>query len=76
MTLPRYEAVCAHWERVPPISVSAAAIAASMGVKRQKVGKGAGEQERTANRQGLFDMLGGAGFKSETPEWLRQQATT
>lgn len=77
MTLPRYAAICEHWDRVPPLAISAAAIAASMGVKREKAKAAADEQEQANNRQGLFDMLGGAaGFKTETPEWLRQQATT
>ena len=75
MTLPRYEAICAHWERVPPVSVSAAALArryeAIAAAPKKKV---AAEADRTSQRQALFDMLGGAGFSAEKPEWLR--ATT
>lgn len=74
MTLPRYEAICKHWERVPPLAVSAAAIAAKMGVTRPK-SKGADEQEKSSSRQSLFDMLGGAGFNTETPAWLREATT-
>lgn len=72
MTLPRFDAICKHWERVPPLAVSAAAIAARMGVVRQQAAK-PDEQERAASRQGLFDMLagGGAGINREVPEWLR-----
>lgn len=67
MTLPRYEAICAHWEKVPPLSVSASVIAQSLGATRPK--KAA--KEETNDRQALFDMLGGAGFNTEKPEWLR-----
>lgn len=75
MTLPRYEAICAHWERVPPVSVSAAALARryeAIGAAPKK--KAVAEADRTNQRQALLDMLGGVGFASEKPEWLR--ATT
>jgi hypothetical protein len=74
MTLPRWEEICKHWERIPPLSISAAAIAAHIGVKRPKP-RAEAEQERQSSRQGLFDMLGGAGFSTETPAWLRAATT-
>ncbi len=70
MTLPRYEAIAEHWEKVPPLSVSAAAIAQAMGVKREAP-KRKGEQDL----QGLFETLGGAGFKTEKPTWLQEPTT-
>lgn len=76
MTLPRYEVICAHWERVPPVSVSAAALARryeAIGAAPKK--KGAAEADRTGQRQALLDMLGGVGFASEKPEWLRAATT-
>jgi hypothetical protein len=73
MTLPRFDAIVASWEKVPPLSVSAATIAAQLGAKREKKGGKAANDEQ--NPQQLFEMLGGAaGFSMEKPEWLR--ATT
>jgi hypothetical protein len=77
MTLPRFEAICKHWERVPPLAITAAAIASRMGVAMHKATAKAhvqDEQEKTASRQGLFDMLagGGSGINREVPEWLRE----
>lgn len=72
--MPRWEAICKHWERIPPLSVSAAAIAVQAGVKRPKP-RAEADQERQSSRQSLFDMLGGAGFNTETPAWLRQAMT-
>jgi len=69
MTLPRYQAICEHWERVPPLSVSASVIAQSLGATRPKK---KAEAEQANNRQSLLDMLGGAGFSREKPEWQRQ----
>jgi hypothetical protein len=74
MTLPRWEVICKHWERIPPLSISVAAIGDRMGVTRPKP-RAQADQDKQANRQGLFDMLGGAGFSTETPAWLRQATT-
>jgi len=74
MTLPRYEAICAHWQRVPPVAISASQIAQSLGAQQRPASRaraGADEAERVASRQGLFDMLGGAGFNQRAPEWLQ-----
>lgn len=76
MTLPRYEAICDHWERIPPLSVSASVIAQSLGASKPKAKAQKGGQKPQAqgnsvnDRQALFDMLGGAGFSTEKPEWL------
>jgi hypothetical protein len=67
MTLPRLDAVLAHWENVPPLSVSTASIAAALGVQRATPKK----VDQAQNAQELMDLLGGAGFKSEKPEWLK-----
>jgi hypothetical protein len=80
MTLPRFEAICKHWERVPPLAVSAAAIASRMGVVRQQAAAAKAErqddQDRAASRQALVDMVGGAGgINREVPEWLRAAMT-
>ena len=76
MTLPRYEAICDHWERIPPLSVSASVIAQSLGASKPKPKARGGKKGRAPeahgvnDRQALFDMLGGAGFSTEKPEWL------
>jgi len=73
MTLPRYEAICEHWQRVPPLAVSTWAIAQSLGASKPTAAKKkAGNEEQKSNdRQAFLDMLGGAGFKQVgKPEWL------
>ena len=70
MTLPRYEAICEHWERIPPLSVSASVIAQSLGASKPKPKAQKAQAHGTNDRQALFDMLGGAGFSTEKPEWL------
>ena len=73
--MPRYEAICAHWERVPPVSICVAALARKYEAIGAPKKKGAGaDRDRASQRQALMDMLGGSGFSSEKPEWLR--ATT
>lgn len=71
MTLPRFEAICGHWKRVPPIAVTTALIAQSLGAWKPDAPppKAAPTQ---GDLQGLVDMLGGAGFSREKPEWLRE----
>jgi len=61
MTLSRMEAVAKHWEKVPPVSVSLAAIAAVLGVKREE------KQEAAGNIEELAGLFGGV---SRRPEWL------
>jgi hypothetical protein len=68
MTLPRMEAVLKRWEQIPPLSVSLAGIAATLGVPRPS---GGSKQARGKNRQSLFDDLRAAGVKpGKKPEWL------
>jgi hypothetical protein len=70
MTLPRWKVICGHWERVPPLSVSASFIAQSMGAARPK--KKAKAVNEESEMQSLMVELGSsAGFSSEKPEWLR-----
>lgn len=77
--MPRLDAICKHWEKVPPLAVSAAAIASRMGVVRQQAAAKSeqqDDQERATNRQALVDMVGGAGgVNREVPEWLRAAMT-
>lgn len=77
MTLPRYEVICAHWERVPPVSVSAAALArryeALAAAPRKKAAPKS--DDRASQRQSFLEMLGQMGFSSEKPEWLRAATT-
>lgn len=81
MTLPRLEAVLAHWEKVPPLAHSVAAIAKVIGVDYKK-GKGAPgappktRQEEMGNVQELFELLGANGFGTEKPAWLTTAAKT
>lgn len=82
MTIPRFVAICAHWQKVPPVAVSAARIAEALGVKvaPAPASSTAGlqdEKERAASRQALVDMIGGAGggVNTEMPEWLRAAMT-
>ncbi len=72
MTLPRYRAICDHWERAPPLGVSTWIIAQSLGAKKAAP-KARTEAEKTESLQGLFEMMGagGSGFSAEKPEWLR-----
>ena len=79
MTLPRLEAICDHWLRVPPMAISASHIAQSLGASKAPAKAKKSEKAKELNdasaRQELFDMLGGSGFKlTEKPEW--QRATT
>lgn len=62
----RVEAITKRWETIPPLSVSVATVAASMGVKFGK------EQpaETENNLQELADAVGAAGMSSELPSWL------
>lgn len=69
MTLPRLDVIVAHWKKVPPLAVSVAAIATALGVGREKE---APKKKKTASSAAeLFDMLGGAGFSTSKPEWLK-----
>lgn len=70
MTLPRLASIAAHWEKVPPLAVSAAAIAAALGVKRD-----APAPTKKQDPQALFDALGGGGFSMEKPTWLTAATT-
>jgi len=72
MTLPRYRAICAHWERSPPLGVTAWAIAQSMGAKKAQP-KAKTEEQKGESLQGLLEMMGAgnSGFSAEKPEWLR-----
>jgi hypothetical protein len=72
MTIPRLEAIAKHWETVPPLSASVAAIGAALGVTRQRAAP------KAQNAQALFDMLGDMPgvVKTEKPEWLREAKKT
>ena len=81
MTLPRLDAIVAHWEVVPPLAVSVAAIASVLGVGRSSTKapakkSGAGAAKEVQDAQALIDLLGGAGFSTEKPAWLRAETTT
>lgn len=79
MTIPRLTAIVAHWERVPPASVSLASIAAALGARSKPAQSAAAAQpaQKEQNRQALFEALGGQGFSTEKPAWLKAaQATT
>lgn len=68
MTLPRLDVIVEHWKKVPPLAVSVAAIATALGVGREK----AATKKKTASSAAeLFDLLGGTGFSTSKPEWLR-----
>lgn len=72
MTIPRYQAICEHWERIPPVAVSASLIAQSLGaMKLRKSTTKAKEDDRASTRQSLMDMLGGVGFSKQKPDWLK-----
>ena len=75
--MPRYRAICDHWERTPPLSVSAWVIAQSLGAKpaakRARKPDVVPDAERAGNRQALIDMFGGTpgmGLAKGKPEWL------
>jgi hypothetical protein len=76
MTLPRYHEICEHWRKVPPVALTAAAIARYFGAIPAAPPPAAGQsnetdEERVGKRQALMDLLGGAdGFKQEKPKWL------
>lgn len=82
MTLPRLEVIVAHWDRVPPASVSLSAIARYYGVGREapKAPKGAakrsGDEEVAGSMHELMSLLGANGFGSEKPAWLSPAAAT
>ena len=61
--MPILDEIAEAWDEVPPLCVSVAGIYYSLtgGKKEQKRG------DPTA----LRDMLGGSGFSSEAPSWLR-----
>ncbi len=59
MTLPRYQAICDHWARVPPLAVSAAGIAQYLGAIKSQQPAAKQPEERADNRQALLDMFGG-----------------
>lgn len=78
MTLPRLDQIVAHWEKVPPLSVSTAAIASVLGVGRPKVqipgAPGEDQEKQDAQARSLFELLGGGatGFNTERPAWLNK----
>lgn len=67
MTWPRYTAICALWRDTPPLSVSAAAIAARLGAIELRAAK---QDDRRAQRQELLEQAGGLGMGSGLPDWL------
>lgn len=82
MTLPRLDAISEHWRKVPPLSVSVAAIAAVLGATPAAKGPSKTDSEpkkppAEQDPQALIDLLGGGGFSQGKPEWLKAaQATT
>lgn len=75
MTLPRYAAICEHWGRVPPLSVSAWVIAQWTGAKLDKKAATAkaSPEQKSQDRQALMDLMAGAGgIVTGRPEWLRE----
>ena len=72
MTLPRYEAICDHWQRVPPVAVSASAIAQYLGaIKLDPAPKRKAEPAKEQDMAALFEMFGASGFSTSKPDWLR-----
>lgn len=65
MTLPRMEAIAKHWEKIPPLSVSLAGIAAALGVKR--------EEKKDESQQNLDELAAIFGGVSGRPEWLKTE---
>jgi hypothetical protein len=73
MTLPRYRAICDHWERSPPLGVTAWAIAESLGAKKKTPTKRKDDPKKGGDLQGLLELLGGGGSgfsRSERPAWM------
>lgn len=77
MTLPRYAAICAHWETTPPLSVTAWVIAQSLGAKPKKPVAAPGKENSAGDRQALLDLFGaaGSGLTQGKPEWLKAATT-
>jgi len=75
MTLPRLDAISAHWRKVPPLSVSVAAIAAVLGATPAARGSGktggAPKPPVEQDLNALMDLLGASGFSQGKPEWLK-----
>lgn len=69
MTLPRWETICAHWEKTPPLAVTAWVIAQGLGAKREAPKT---RESKVSQAQELMELLGGAGsgFSQRKPEWL------
>ena len=80
MTLPRLDLIAAQWERVPPVSVSAAANAQFLGVGRKAESASAAKpktQERSKqDPSALLELFGVSGFAKEKPAWLKTAQTT
>lgn len=64
MTVPRLNAIAERWKLCPPLSVSVAAVAASLGVP---IGQKTPQQ---GDLQSLVDTLGSVGLNQGMPEWL------
>ena len=64
MTLPRMAAILNHWELTPPVAVSLAGIAASLGVKMEP------KKSAAENASELQELLGVPGIVAGRPEWL------
>jgi len=63
MTLPRMESVMKHWDKIPPVSVTLAGIAAALGVKREEK-----KEVDAGNIEELARLFGGV--SKGRPEWL------
>ncbi len=71
--MPRYRAMLDHWQRHPPLGVTAWAIAESLGAKKKPVPVDMKKQQDGSDMQGLLELLGGgdSGFSAtEKPQWL------
>lgn len=64
MTIPRMEAISRRWQRIPPLSVLVANIAAALGWQPPNEPAGDG------NIQELVDLMGSGSFATEKPAWL------
>lgn len=56
---------------VPPVSVSAYLIALSLGAATPAKPAKSKDAQPEQNLAELYDMLGGAGFETKKPDWLK-----
>ncbi len=70
--MPRMASIAKRWKQVPPLNVSVFRLSMMLGYEPQKEIVATEKQQDPAQ---LLGDLGGMGFSSGKPEWLKKMST-